>query len=137
MAPKLYTTDLSPPARSVLLTGAALGIHFEEIHVDLFKKEHRNPDFVKVRYMYHYLSTFLLFNLQLNPQHCLPTLVEDDGFVIWDSHAINGYLVNKYGKDDSLYPKNCKIRAIVDQRLHFDNGVLFTRLSNLVVSIFN
>lgn len=50
MAPKLYTTDLSPPARSVLLTGAALGLELEEIHVDLFKREHRSPDFVKVRH---------------------------------------------------------------------------------------
>lgn len=48
MAPKLYTTDLSPPARSVLLTGAALGLEFQEVHVDLFKKEHRDPNFVKV-----------------------------------------------------------------------------------------
>lgn len=48
MAPKLYTTDLSPPARSVLLTGAALGLEFEEIHLDLFKKEHRDPNFIKV-----------------------------------------------------------------------------------------
>lgn len=56
--------------------------------------------------------------------------------MIWDSHAINGYLVNKYGKDDSLYPREYKKRAIVDQRLHFDNGVLFTRLSNLVVGSY-
>lgn len=48
MAPKLYTTDLSPPARSVLLTGAHLDIEFEEIQVDLFKKEHRGRDFLKV-----------------------------------------------------------------------------------------
>lgn len=35
------------------------------------------------------------------------------------------YLVSKYGKDDSLYPKDLKKRAIVDQRLHFSNDAFF------------
>ncbi|KAJ8929945.1 hypothetical protein NQ314_017310 [Rhamnusium bicolor] len=38
-----------------------------------------------------------------------------------------GYLVEKYGKDKSLYPKDIKKRAIIDQRLHFDSGVIFAR----------
>lgn len=63
----------------------------------------------------------------MNPQHTIPTL-EDDGKKIWDSHAINAYLVGKYGKDDSLYPKDLAKRAIVDQRLHFDSGMIFNWL---------
>ena len=76
-----------------------------------------------------------IFNLicQLNPQHTIPTL-DDNGAVIWDSHAICTYLVSKYGKDDSLYPKDLLVRAKVDQRLHFDTGILFARLRNLYVS---
>lgn len=72
--------------------------------------------------------------LQINPQGTIPTLVEEDGFTVWESHAINAYLVNKYGKDDSLYPKDYRIRAVVDQRLHFDTGVLFPRMAYIVVS---
>lgn len=30
------------------------------------------------------------------------------------------YLVEKYGKDDSLYPKDPQARAVVNQRLFFD-----------------
>lgn len=69
----------------------------------------------------------------MNPQHTVPTL-DDNGFVIWDSHAINGYLIGKYGKDDALYPKDVEKRAVVDQRLHFDSGILFPRLGAMVVS---
>lgn len=71
---------------------------------------------------------------QLNPQHTIPTLLEEDGFVICDSHAINAYLVNKYAKDDALYPKDYRKRAVVDQRLHFDTGILFTRLAYIIVN---
>lgn len=74
----------------------------------------------------------LFFVFKINPQHTIPTLIDDD-FVIWDSHAITAYLVEKYAADDSLYPKDLKKRALVDQRLHFDSGILFPRVHNLVV----
>lgn len=70
----------------------------------------------------------------MNPQHTVPTM-DDDGFIIWDSHAIGAYLVEKYGNDESLYPKDLQKRAVVDQRMHFDSGVLFPRLGAIVVSI--
>lgn len=86
--------------------------------VNTLAKEQLNPEFVAI-----------------NPQHTVPTLV-DDGKAIWDSHVINPYLVSKYGKDDSLYPKDLYARAVVDQRLHFDNGVLFPRFGALVRPVF-
>lgn len=63
----------------------------------------------------------------MNPAHTVPTLV-DNGFVIEDSHAICTYLVEKYAKNDALYPKDLKKRTTVDARLHFDNGFLFARV---------
>lgn len=63
----------------------------------------------------------------------MPTLVEEDGYVLWDSHAIAGYLIAAYAPDDSLYPKeDIRLRATIDQRLHFDNGVLFTSLVSIL-----
>jgi glutathione S-transferase len=44
------------------------------------------------------------------------------------------YLVEQYGKDDSLYPKDPKKRAVVNQRLYFDMGTLYQRFGDLYVS---
>lgn len=75
--------------------------------------------------------------MKKNPQHTVPVLEEDDGFVVSDSHAIMAYLVTKYGKGDSLYPAtDVKRRAIIDQRLHFDSSTLFTRALLISVSTY-
>lgn len=50
------------------------------------------------------------------------------------SHVIVTYLVDKYAKDDSLYPKDIKKRAQVDQKLYFDATILFPRLRAVTVS---
>jgi glutathione S-transferase len=73
----------------------------------------------------------------MNPQHTVPTLVDDDGFTFWDSHAINAYLVSRYGKSDDLYPRDIKRRGVVNQRLHFDSGVASTTGSRVIFGILN
>ena len=45
------------------------------------------------------------------------------------------YLVTKYGKNDSLYPKNPQVRAKIDQFLHFDTGYLFNTLRIIGVGL--
>lgn len=67
------------------------------------------------------------FHYQINPQHTVP-LLDDNGTLIVDSHAICAYLSEKYGETDRLYPKNLVERALVDSRLHFDSGHLFARM---------
>eukprot|EP00099_Drosophila_melanogaster_P019938 NP_611329.1 glutathione S transferase E7 [Drosophila melanogaster] len=103
----LYGLEASPPVRAVKLTLAALEVPYEFVEVNTRAKENFSEEFLKK-----------------NPQHTVPTL-EDDGHYIWDSHAIIAYLVSKYGKTDSLYPKDLLQRAVVDQRLHFESGVIF------------
>lgn len=47
--------------------------------------------------------------------------------VLWESRAILSYLANKYGKTDSLYPKDPIKRAKIDQKMYFDMGTLYLR----------
>lgn len=103
----LYGSALSPPVRACMLTLKALNLPYELVAVDFVAKEHLSEEYLKK-----------------NPQHTVPTL-DDGGNFLWDSHAIIAYLVDKYGKDDSLYPKDLLKRAVVNQRLHFETGVMF------------
>lgn len=69
----------------------------------------------------------------MNPQHTVPTL-DDNGKFLWDSHAIMTYLIAKYSKTDDhyLYPKDPYTRARIDQRLHFESGILFNSWAQLL-----
>jgi len=102
MAIDLYHMDLSAPCRSVRLTAKMVGVELNLKVINLMVGEQMAPEFIKI-----------------NPQHTIPTIV-DDGFALNESRAICGYLVNKYAKDDTLYPKDPIKRAVVDQRLYFD-----------------
>ncbi|KAH8318832.1 hypothetical protein KR074_007326, partial [Drosophila pseudoananassae] len=106
-----YYTPGSSGCRTVLMTAKAVGVELNKIILNLQEGEQLKPEFVK-----------------LNPQHTIPTLV-DNGFSIWESRAIAVYLAEKYGKDDSLFPKDPKKQALVNQRLYFDMGTLYAAFS--------
>ncbi|KAH8382067.1 hypothetical protein KR009_001655, partial [Drosophila setifemur] len=101
----------SSGCRTVLMTAKALGVELNKKFVNLREREHLKPEFVKI-----------------NPQHTIPTIV-DNGFALWETRAIVIYLVEKYGKDDSLYPKDPQKQALVNQRLYFDMGTLYDAFS--------
>nr|AEV23882.1 glutathione S transferase class theta [Blattella germanica] len=116
----LYYILGSPPCRSVMMLAKALDVKLNLKNTDLSKGEHQTPAFLK-----------------LNAQHTIPT-INDNGLAIGESRAILCYLANQYGKDDSLYPKDPKKRAIVDQRLYFDMGSLYQGFVNYyLVPIMN
>ncbi|XP_004537441.1 glutathione S-transferase 1 [Ceratitis capitata] len=114
----LYGIDISPPVRACLLTLKALGLQYEYKHVDILSGEQLAEDFTKN-----------------NPQHTVPTL-NDNGTWLWDSHAICAYLVDKYAKDDSLYPRDLALRARVHQRLFFDASILYMPLRFITIPMF-
>ncbi|XP_035773843.1 glutathione S-transferase 1-1-like [Anopheles albimanus] len=106
-----YYLPLSAPCQSVMLVAKALGLQLNLKELNLFTEEHLKPEFLKI-----------------NPQHTIPTLVDND-VVLWESRAIITYLCEKYGKNDGLYPRDPKKRAMVNQRLYFDMGTLYQRFS--------
>ncbi|KAJ8919163.1 hypothetical protein NQ315_012149 [Exocentrus adspersus] len=101
----LYYGPGSSPCRIVLLAAKSIGVELNLIPLNLMEQEYLKPEFVKI-----------------NPQHTVPT-INDNGFVMWESRAIIKYLQDAYGKNESLYPKDAKKRAVVDQRLFFDRDL--------------
>lgn len=73
--------------------------------------------------------------IKMNPQSTVPTL-DDNGKIIWDSHAITRYLASAHGKNETLFPNDPYQRAVIDQRLHFDDGVVITRFGKAAGPVF-
>ena len=81
---KLYGIPASRASRSLWML-EELGVPYENVPTN-FIGDAQKPDYLK-----------------LNPNGKIPTLVDDDGTVVWESLAINLYLAMKYGKG-GLWP---------------------------------
>ncbi|KAG5674935.1 hypothetical protein PVAND_004879 [Polypedilum vanderplanki] len=105
----LYYSIISPPSRFALIVAKMLELDFEEKVVDLLSGKHLTEEY-----------------RQINPSQTVPALVDGD-MKMFDSNAIAIYLVEKYAKDDSLYPKNLEQRARVNEQLFYIASYLFPR----------
>lgn len=106
---RLYHDRASSHSRRALLTAFHLGLEIELVRVDLLRGEHRAPAY-----------------LAINPNGKVPTL-EDRGFVLWESHAIQQYLA-ELTPGQTIYPDAPRERADVNRWLfwsaqHFTPGV--------------
>ncbi|KAG5667755.1 hypothetical protein PVAND_015725 [Polypedilum vanderplanki] len=118
--PTFYYHPLSPPVRAVLMTIKELNIDIKLHEIDFLKSEQTSEAFTKI-----------------NPVQTIPVLVDDD-LIICDSHAICLYLIEKFGKNDKLYPKdNLFLRTVINDRLFFDASFLFPRGCNIYMLIVN
>nr|QII57464.1 glutathione-S transferase delta2 [Xenocatantops brachycerus] len=108
---ELYYWPGSAPCMAVQMVAHAIGVKLNMKFTNLHAGDHLTPDF-----------------LQMNPQHTVPT-INDNGFCLSESHAIIAYLVDQYAKDDSLYPKDAKKRALVNHQLFFNVSTLYGRFS--------
>ena len=88
---------MSSNARRAVMTAVHLGTKLELVVVDLAKGEQRSPEYLK-----------------LNPNGRVPTLVDDDGFVLTESHAIMQYLADGT-PGQTVYPTERRARARVNQ----------------------
>lgn len=119
--PKLYFSDISPPARSCLMGCLAMKIDIDLIPIDLFKSEQLKEDFVK-----------------MNIFHTVPVLEHND-LILTDSHAILFHMASVLAsKNSSFHLGEDKImQSKVLNRLFFNACVLFRRNSELMNEIFH
>lgn len=92
----IYGRDSSINVRKVLWACAELGIDYRREDWGIGFRSTREPSF-----------------LAMNPNAMVP-VIEDDGFVLWESNSILRYLAAQYG-DDTFYPAAPRERAGVDQ----------------------
>lgn len=59
--------------------------------------------------------------LAMNPNGLVPTLEEDDGFLLWESNSIVRYLAAQHGA--ALEPKELKARALASQWMDWQLSV--------------
>src|SRR5262249_12957504 len=93
---KLYATPPSPRAFKVVAVAHHLGLEPEMVFVDLLNGDHMKPEFAA-----------------LNPNRKMPVL-EDDGFVLWESNAIMQYLASKKPAS-GLWPTDPRHQADVSR----------------------
>lgn len=62
--------------------------------------------------------------LAMNPNGLVPTLEEEDGFLLWESNSIVRYLAGKYDKNGVLEPRDAKQRALASQWMDWQLSVL-------------
>jgi glutathione S-transferase len=61
--------------------------------------------------------------LAMNPNALVPTLEEDDGFILWESNSVVRYLAAKHDKAGALEPKDMKARALASQWMDWQLSV--------------
>jgi glutathione S-transferase len=61
--------------------------------------------------------------LAMNPNGLVPTLEEDDGFLLWESNTIVRYLAAKHGAGQ-LEPADLKVRALASQWMDWQLSVV-------------
>jgi len=62
--------------------------------------------------------------LAMNPNGLVPTLEEEDGFLLWESNSVVRYLASKYDKAGVIEPKDLKQRGLANQWMDWQLSVV-------------
>ena len=62
--------------------------------------------------------------LAINPNGLVPTLEEEDGFLLWESNSVVRYLAGKHDRNGALEPKDPKQRALASQWMDWQLSVV-------------
>lgn len=114
---RLFLDRLSQPSRAVLIFCLANGIDADEHFVNLAKGEHKTPEFKSI-----------------NPMGLVPA-IDDDGFHLFESHAILRYLACAFPNvKDHWYPADLRKRAQLDCILDWHHTNLRRGAAGLVMN---
>ncbi|MBI3675912.1 MAG: glutathione S-transferase family protein [Proteobacteria bacterium] len=122
MTIKLHVFPLSPRAFKVLFAANHLNIPYEMVFVNFATAAHKTPEFTS-----------------LNPNQRMPVL-EEDGYVLWESNAIVQYLAAKK-PDLGLLPADLKTRMTAVkwqfwETAHWDPACAIFMFERVVKKIF-
>jgi glutathione S-transferase len=111
---RIYGSARSRGVRTLWIVGE-LGLEYEHLDYAPRSAATRTPEY-----------------LALNPNARVPT-IDDDGFVLSESMAINLYLAKKHGK---LYPKDAKNEALAWQWSYWETDRLDRQLTTYANNAF-
>lgn len=93
---KIWGRTNSVNVKKALWAMEELGLKYERIDAGMQYGVTKTPEYLK-----------------MNPNALVPT-IDDDGFVLWESHAIVRYLAAKHGAG-TLWPNDLRVRADADR----------------------
>ncbi|KAJ6484082.1 thioredoxin-like protein [Mycena sanguinolenta] len=120
MSESLYAVPhAAGPRVIVAVLLAEKQIPFELVVVDMATKQHKTPEY-----------------LAMNPFGEVP-VIDDDGFILYESRAICRYLAEKYAdQGPNLFPKGLKERAMVEQAASIESANVYPQIYKMLAEIF-
>ena len=113
---KIWGRNNSINVQKVLWCCGELGVKFERIDAGMQYGVNNTPEY-----------------RALNPNGLVPT-IEDDGFVLWESHAIVRYLARKHGSG-GLWPADGRTAADSDRWMEWYSTTLWANLRPIFWSL--
>jgi glutathione S-transferase len=104
---KIWGRNTSSNVQKVMWAVGELGLVHERIDIGGTFGKNKEPKY-----------------LAMNPNGLVPTLEEDDGFLLWESNSIVRYLARKYDKSGILEPRDPHQCALANQWMDWQISVV-------------
>src|SRR6266511_1613808 len=103
---KIWGRNTSSNVQKVMWAVGELGLAHERIDIGGAFGKNKEPAY-----------------LAMNPNGLVPTLEDDDGFLLWESNSVVRYLAAKHGAG-TLEPAEAKARALASQWMDWQLSVV-------------